>query len=174
MKKLLLIFLLIPTISFSQETINNFIISDGLVWQKVFETNLSYDELTNKIKELGILNNIEIADNKMIGQTKLIDADIQGAGFKRMSVPLYILRSLYECFALIEFKEGRYRVTLKNIILVQKYDDPMDKEGSRSFIEDYVIKNDVFANNFIKPSEILDYTFTKSFTILPVEINDDW
>ena len=89
-------------------------------------------------------------------------------------LPLYILRSLYECFTLIEFKEGRYRVTLKNIILVQKYDDPMDKEGSRSFIEDYVIKNDVFANNFIKPSEILDYTFTKSFTILPVEINDDW
>ena len=89
MKKLLLIFLLIPTISFSQETINNFIISDGLVWQKVFETNLSYDELTNKIKELGILNNIEIADNKMIGQTKLIDADIQGAGFKRMFTSLH-------------------------------------------------------------------------------------
>jgi hypothetical protein len=38
-----------------------------------------------------------------------------------MSTPMYVARSFFDGFAVIEFKDEKYRVTLKNIMLTQQY-----------------------------------------------------
>lgn len=176
MKKILLLLMFVPTLLFSQEEeIFSFSVQDGnLIWQKIYETELSFDDVVSNIRQSGAIPNAEVTDDKIIGQTRLIDADIKGAGYKPFSVAIYINRNFYECFATIEYKEGRYRVTLKNITMIQKYDDPMGVEGQRERIELYTIGGDGMKRSFVKkPAEILDYTFTKLFTIKE-QPNDDW
>lgn len=176
MRNILTLSIFIFSLSICAQETNNFSIDNGgVVWQKVFETDLGFDDFTNKIKEMGVLGDIEIAESKMIGRLIPVEPDVSGAGFKRMSASLYIVRSLYDGFTLIEFKDGRYHVTLKNINMIQKYDDPIDKKGNTMAIEKQVAGNGEFAKHFLgKSSKILDYTFTKTFTITKSETNDDW
>lgn len=162
----------------AQETVNNFSTDNGkIIWQKILETELNFDQLTDKIKESGILENIEISENKILGQTKSIEADYIGAGYGVMTTPIYVARSFFDGFALIEFKDGKYRVTLKNIMLTQKYDDGLSKEGEKSTIESFGVKKgkNEIKSAFIKsPTIILDYTFTKAFIFKLSDKNDNW
>lgn len=177
-------FILLSLICFSsfsiraQESIHNFYPENNkIIWQKVFETELDFNQLTNQIKESGILEKIETGENKLMGQTKPIDADFKGAGYREMSTPMYIARSFFDGFALIEFKDGKYRVTLKNIMLTQEYDDGLSEEGEKSTIESFGIKrgkNEMKVAFKKSPSIILDYTFTNSFTFKKVKKDDNW
>lgn len=177
MKKILIIpFLFTFAISICAQEAGNFSIDNGgLIWQKVIETDLGFDELTNKIKEAGFLENIEIADDKLIGRSRLVDIDYTGAGFRRMQVPIYIASNFVDFFALMEFREGRYRVTVRNITLIGKSDSGLIKEGERTSIETYAVGGDEIKNAFSKrPSEAMDYTFTKLFTIAHNSGDDEW
>jgi hypothetical protein len=52
---------LVFTTSFGQEIINNFQVENSeIIWQKVFETELTFEALTEKVKDSGILDKIEI------------------------------------------------------------------------------------------------------------------
>lgn len=164
-------------VTLAQQPVNNFSIYEGkMIWQKVFETDVNFDQIARSVKETGILRDIEISGSKISGQAQLIEPDFAGLGYGEMSVPIFIARNFVECFALIEFKEGRYRVTLRNIILTQKYNDGLSKEGEKSSIEWYALnsKNEIKKSFNKKPSEILDYTFTKSFTFTQPDRSDEW
>lgn len=162
----------------AQENVNNFIPDNNkIIWQKVFETNLDKTELVNLIKESGLFENYEIEDDKILGQMIPVDADFKGAGYGEMSTPMYIARSFFDGYVIIEFKEARYRVTVKNIMLTQQYDDGLSKEGEKTTIETYAIKSgkNEIKNAFSKsPSIILDYTFTNIFNFKRSETNDQW
>ena len=162
----------------AQESINNFFPENNkIIWQKVFETEMEFNQLVAEIKESGILQNIEIGENKILGQTKPIDADFKGAGYGEMSTPMYVARNFFDGFAIIEFKDGKYRVTLKNIMLTQQYDDTLSEEGEKTTIETYGIKKgkNSIKKAFTKSSSIiLDYTFSNTFTFEPSDINDNW
>ena len=172
-----IIFAFIVTLN-GQETVTNFSPENNkIIWQKVFETEMDFNQLTEKIKESGILENIEIGENKILGQTKQIDADFKGAGYGEMSTPMYVSRSFFDGFAIIEFKDGKYRVTLKNIMLTQQYDDGLSEEGEKTTIETFGIKKgkNEMKRAFTKsPSIILDYTFTNTFTFKSSDTNDNW
>ncbi len=138
---------------------------------------MDFNQLTKKIKESGILEDIEIGENKILGQTKQIDADFKGAGYGEMSTPMYVARSFFDGFAIIEFKDGKYRVTLKNIMLTQQYGDGLSEEGEKTTIETFGIKKgeNEMKKAFTKsPSKILDYTFTNAFTFKSSDTNDNW
>lgn len=162
----------------AQESVNNFIPENNkIVWQKVFETNLDKAQLLDIIKVSGVFENYDIEDDKISGQINPVDADFKGAGFSEMSTPIYIARSFFDGYLIIEFKENRYRVTLKNIMLIQQYDDGLSKAGEKTTIETYAIKNgqNELKKAFTKsPSVILDYTFTNIFNFKLTENNDNW
>jgi hypothetical protein len=162
----------------AQESVNNFLPENNqIIWQKIFETEMDFNELALKIKESGILVKPEIEENKILGQTKPIDADYKGAGYGEMSTPIYVARSFFDGFAVIDFKDGKYRVTLKNIMLTQQYDDGLSKEGEKTTLEAYSLKrdrNEMKAAFTKSPGIILDYTFSKVFTFRSSEINDNW
>jgi len=180
MKKIIILtnLIILYTVSIlSQQVSSNFSIDDGkIIWQKVFETDLSFEQLSSIIKESGIIQNAEISESKVIGNATSINPDFKGLGYGNMSTPIFISRNFVNCFSLIEFREGRYRVTLKNIVLVQKFDDPLSTEGEKTPIEEYAInRRGEIQNSFTKrPSEILDYTFTKIFTFTDPERDDEW
>lgn len=161
----------------AQENINSFAIEEGkLIWQKVYETDLGFDELLSVTKESGLFQIVEVSDDKILAEVKSINADFKGAGYSEMSTPMYVSRSFIEGFVKIEFKQGRYRISIKNIMLIQKYDDGVSKEGEKSSLESFAIKKgNIMKKPFTKsPSKILDYTFTKEFNLKAKTKTDNW
>lgn len=154
--------------SYSQNLeFDNFKLNEvNLVWQKVYETELSNNEILKSFKTSGIITEIDTLENSITGTIKNLSLDYKGFGKSEMSTSMYITRSYFQCFVLIELKEKRYRITLKEMKLVQKYSDALSEEGEISELEDYAIKNSKkdFKKSFKKsPSGILNYTFDKVF-----------
>lgn len=181
MKKIFTLTLLLATVfttSYGQETINNFQVDNSeIIWQKVFETPLNFEILVEKVKDSGLLDKIEIGDNKISGELKAIDADFKGAGFTEMGTPMYISRSHFTGFTILEFKDGKYRLTLKKIVLTQKYSDPLTKQGEKANLEFFGLKGgkNEMTNAFKKsPSLILNHTFLKKFAFKDNQTKNDW
>ena len=173
----LLVLNLIYTIK-AQEPVNNFLpVGNETIWQKVYETTLNFKQITENIKSSGLFVNFEIGENKVTGKTKPIDADFKGAGYGEMVTPMFVARSFFDGFIIIDFKEGKYRVTLKKIILTQKYNDTLTEQGEKSSIESWSLKKgkNEFKDAFTKtPSKILDYTFSKRFDFSEKKNNENW
>ena len=174
----LIIFLLlwIAHLAIGQSIVNNFEIENGIVWRKVFETNLAFDQLVEKIKDSGLFENLDISEGKVTGELRKLSADYKGAGYSEMGTPMYVARSFLKGFLIIEFKEGKYRVTIKNIILVHKYSDALSKQGEETNLDNFALKSSKqeFKPAFAKsPSLILDHTFTDAFSFM-IEKKKDW
>lgn len=184
MKKLILLSLIIMpfinvlTAQTITDQIDNFTVEDKkVVWQKVFETDLSFNELTDKFKESGILENMDISHNKVIGKTKLIKLLHNEAGFTNMGTPWYVVGYFIQPIAKIEFKDGRYRVTLTNMSLQLNQTSPVAGISEKDVIESFVLNRDKFKSQFTKKtSKIYDFTFNKEFDFKKSQniADDEW
>lgn len=151
-----------------KDSVKSFYFENELILQKVYQTNLTFEQIVDQIKTDGEFEHIEIGENKIIGRLTPIYADIRGAGYSQMNAPIFLnKRSKFTGFILFEFKEGRYRITLKKITLIQQYNDPLAKQGQESSLNDIAVnKKGEFKSGFKKQSaEILDYTFNSKFLI---------
>jgi hypothetical protein len=159
---------------YGQNESRNFKIEDeNLIWQMVYESDSSAN-IINQFIRLGIIDNILTKEDQIIGDLKPFDTDYKGAGFTEMGTPMYIVRSRIIGHIIVDIKKGKYRVTIKDIRLIQKYDDPLTKQGQETSLKDFALRgtND-FKPAFLKsPSIILDYTFKKR--IKPTKTNDNW
>lgn len=178
MRTILLILTIICFKSYSQDLeFENFKLEDGnLLWQKVYETEISNDKIIKSLKTSGIIKDIESLESSMTGTIENLDLDYKGFGKTEMNTAMYISRSYFKSFVLIELKDGRYRITLKEMKLVQKYSDGLNEEGEISELKDYAIKNSKteFRKSFKKaPSGILNFTFEKVFGIKKKK-KSDW
>lgn len=180
MKKLLIINLCFPFIcmvSYAQDTTNNFQIVQGeIIWEKIYNTKLSFAEVSEHLKVSGLLDKIEIRENKVYGELKGLDADFKGAGFSEMTTPMYIARSRFTGFLTLEYKEGRYRVVLRKIVLIQKNSDSLSNQGEITSLESYGLNSKGQIANFFKktPGFILDHTFSKKFDFNLSTNNGEW
>ena len=174
---LLLIYLPMVAIGFNQSDTDNFAIENGkLVWQKVYETELTKEQLTQKIKSSGDFKNLEINESGIIGEIVNLTLDFKGFGSSEMSTPIYIARNSVNSFVQFEFKENRYRVSIKNIKLTQNYDDAISRQGEMTDLEAYALKkrNTEYKSNFLKkPSKIINFTF-ENITEFKVKKKDKW
>ncbi|HEY3389751.1 MAG TPA: hypothetical protein VGK38_09285, partial [Prolixibacteraceae bacterium] len=135
-RSVLLIFLLLIASSIkAQDTINNFQVTDGeLFWQKVYPTTLTFEQLLLKIKDSGLLEKTEVMNNKITGDLRPMEADYKGAGFSRILIEGYIWMSNFYGFAIIDFQQGKYRVTLKKMIQKQKEIHDSENHSLESFV----------------------------------------
>ena len=98
-------------------------------------------------------------DNQIVGRVKNITALYQEVGYTEMVAPSYLTRTHINAYVTIDYKEGKYRVTVKDMICVW---DSVEK----SSMEDYAVSK---GSTEVKPSfkksasDILDYTLTKIF-----------
>lgn len=155
-------------------TIGNFSYKDNLVtWQKVFDSDLSIEEMKSKAKTLPIINQIISEDeNSLTIDCKGIDHDFRALGGTEMNTTIWVSRKTSNGIVVFQFKEGRYRVTFTNIILEQEYTVNAgmltEKEGERDPLAVYALKNNrsnwrgLFKK---KDYKILDYTYSKVFDL---------
>ena len=173
---LISLLLLVSTV-LAQEHFNNFQNDESaLSWQKVYPTAFTFEQLCGKFKDSGLLENIDVRDNKITGDLKPLEADFKGAGFSEMSTPMYIARSYFTGFVKVDYQEGKYRVTIKKVMLSQKYDDPLTKQGEKSTLESWGLKKgNQIRDSFKKsPSLILDYTYSRKFEFNGKDKSDNW
>lgn len=173
---ILLVFTLIIT-NFNQTENDNFLIEGNqVVWQKTYETELSKESIIEKIKAAGKFENISVSEGTITAEIRDLSIDYKGYGESEMSTPMYLSRSFVKAFCMIEFKDKKYRVTLKNIKFVQKYDDVVSKMGEVTDTEEFALskKNTEFKSGFLKkPSKILNYTFLKVTEFNNID-NSNW
>ena len=87
---------------------------------------MNFEQLTNKKKDSGVLNNIELKENKITGELKQYDFDYKGARYTMYNAPGGLMTLCRPTgFVVLEFKEGKFRVTLTKIFLVHSQNDPI-------------------------------------------------
>ena len=155
MKKLIILFfaVFIANLCHAQDSMNFKIIDGEVVWQKVYE---SKDSINQIIKRLNVLTAI----------IKDLDADYKGAGFSRGMAPMFLISDKITGSVTIDFKDGKYRATIKHMKMENKIATPISKIGETEPIETYALKkkNTIFKSGFLTdPAIILDYTFNKIF-----------
>jgi hypothetical protein len=165
---LLFVFCIFSIISYSQELPTyNFKIEDGrLIWQKTFDTKLEFQGLIKAIKSTGAMDKPDTVSNQITGDLKQMAIDYKGVGKTSMNTWIILTRSSLMGYATIDYKSGKYRLTLKNLKLIQNFTDPLLKMGQLTPADELAIKNNEFKKAFLKQgAEILDYSINKAFAI---------
>ena len=113
MKNLILIIaIFMANLCHAQDSKNFKIIDGEVVWQKVYESKDSINQITKRLKIDGILKNIELVDSVLTAIIENLDADYKGAGFGRGVTPMFLISDKITCSVTIDFKEGKYRATI--------------------------------------------------------------
>lgn len=181
MKKLLILLQFISLVVFGQQE-NHFIIENNqLEWQKVFESKLKLSNIENIIKGKGIFKNIVFEKNLITGEIENIPADYKGAGKSSWNTSFYVQNTNISASFFIEFKEGRFRVTLNGINL--KTINELSGNGisvmsanSIQPLSDFAIKKTKFRKGFLKSdAKIYEHTFSNLFNFNNYKTkSNDW
>jgi hypothetical protein len=119
---------------------------------------------------------VELNESGIIAEINNLTLDFKGYGSSEMSTPMYIARNSVNSFVQIEFKDSKYRVSIKNIKLIQNYDDALSSQGEMTDLEVFALKkrNTEFKSSFLKkPSKIINFTF-ENITEFKVKEKDKW
>jgi hypothetical protein len=170
------IFILSVLSIFSQEIKNFKIIEGDLVWQKVYDIDIPQEKLTNFLTLGGYFEKIESIEGVISGNIRTFEVEVNGTGYSKGSLPMYVTYNDIFCFASIEFKPGRYRVTVSHINLIKKWDDPLGKKGEIDDLETFAVsKTGEFTANFVKkPSIVYDFNFNKIFEYKETKNVGNW
>lgn len=184
MRLYLVLFLLFCSNSYSQLLeYDNFLFEDGeLIWQKVYETNSSKKEVINVFRTAEFIKDLDVFEDKLVGFIENLFINLNGYSKRGMLIPWYIETSYFSSFLLVELKEGRYRITLKDMKLMKKYGVDTPANFSPVEVGEYIdlkvyatdrVKKD-FRRKFKKAaSGILNFIFDKNFQIKQ-NSDSDW
>ncbi|MHC6200328.1 hypothetical protein [Elizabethkingia miricola] len=183
MKKYLSILLLaLSTVAYGQLegfTSNN----RQVIWQNIYETSLSFDNIKDVIsKNKGIFKDIAFSENSIDGLIENVDADYKGAGYTFMGTDILLSNSAIQSHFTIDYKEGKYRVTLSKIEFKTKntinagYGLNMMSSNGVNTLEPVALRNgkDEFKSGFEgKFSKTLNYTFKNLFELTKYKKSED-
>lgn len=170
MKQLLLFLALLffPVMLYGQQ--EEFTIDDGMVaWKRVYETQAEPEAVSRNLLATGYFHDVNTIDGMVTAELRGLRMDYKGAGYKRMSLPLYIVNNTYSGFVTIQFREGRYRVSVTRIRC-------LNSRYGESDLETFALdKNKVsFDKKFLEaPAAIISYTFDSLLSKLDKNDNDD-
>lgn len=155
------IILLFTTVTiYAQE---NFYVENGdIMWSKVFNKKPNTSQLAAQ------LSNVVKLDNSINGRLIDLRIDYKAQGYKRMKMPIFVTYP-YCADVQIEFKDDRYRVTIRNIKF-ENYQTAMNALAEKSYDSLGLFLLD--QNNNIKTNKttalglsVIDVDFTKRFSI---------
>lgn len=178
MKKIFTLVLSISSIICLGQTNSSFKIDEKtLLWQKVYETELTTEKIIDEIQKSGIMGSYNIEGSDLIGELKRVRIDYESSGYSSMTIPMYASRSDLKGFVLVDFKEGRYRVTFKKIFLVTRVEDNIMDKGDETSLDSFALNNSKtqFRSSFKKPRIIIDNMLSKMFDFSKKsEEEDEW
>jgi hypothetical protein len=183
MNKIYLLFILISISTFGQ--IENFVIENSQVrWQKIYSTSKTQEEIVILLKKKNNLFVIEIKNNNIEGQISNLVMDRKKSGYSKLGVPDALDDDVrFSGFFTIEFKDGRYRATARNItsqggdysLLIGNI--PVHGNQNTSLENITLNRKGEIKDNFKKAkAKIIDMTFTDlfDFTQAIEEKVDNW
>jgi hypothetical protein len=143
---------------------HHFIIEDGkIAWQKVYDSQLSAEEIVKAMKETGNFTDISLDGDKITANVNEFVIDYEAVGAKLMRTSMYVTYYDYLGFVAIDIKEGKYRVTFKNIAMnLNLVMNGLEKHPEFS---EFSLKNGTFRSGFLKDTYLFEYTFDKKFKI---------
>lgn len=150
---------------------NNFYSDNSKVyWQKIYETDTDVSEL---LINSGRFSDIVEFNGIISARYNPTRVDLNARGL--MEVPIYIRDSEITFFVRIQQKEGRYRVTVDQVVFIQALDTQLSRKGEQTALEVYATKRDgSFKNIFLNTAaDILDEMLTSLF-VNTNTLGDDW
>lgn len=166
MKKLLLLLLLLPLLGFGQHRFT--IVKENLVWEKVFPGTVTPEEMMKQIKLTGKCQYVDFNYNVLDFCISYTPDDLKRFGYRSGADPSFLSEGGI-CTGMIEFKEGRYKVT---IFKLECY-DPTD--GIIIYpINNYVLKDGELrdSDRYYRSLSYYDQYFNFIFSIIPQ--GKDW
>ena len=164
---ILLIFFLNSLNLFGQNF--NFDKTGGIIWQCVYTTDMQSSEFQKSLHLSPCIHTIEKVDSTFYtARLQKSKIDYKSYGFSRMQLPIYLTNNDVVADVIIEYKPGKYRITLKNIDL--KTTTGMEY----GTLNDVAIGEDgYFADHFLKDAgNIYHNNFKKWFEL--ESISNDW
>lgn len=127
----------------------NFSIKNSqVVWQKIYQTQLTFEEVVDITKSNSNLREFNLVDSTIHCRFSEQRPDLS----KRMSMPIYYSTSTISGIVTIQYKQGRYRVTIEKITLAMNSINKsfnLNSHNSAIYpIEDYAIKKGNWKTSF--------------------------
>ncbi len=174
-----IIIVLISTITLdlnAQGTDDHFVLEEGKVsWQKVYETKKTKNELIAHFKNSGLFKLFRVEEGKIIATMRPQEIDKDEHEIAGTLPPPLLIKTKFAGSVIIGLKEGKYRVTFKNILLVGNGE--LIKKGEKQKFETHFVTKD--GNSFRisfnkKPKTIYNLRFNQLFLLEIEKPKDDW
>jgi hypothetical protein len=170
----------LPSPVFPEQNHSFNINNSQIEWIKVFDSKMTKPDIVKIIKSNGLFKDLVINENEIKGTIENLKADYQSLGQSSWATTIYIQNNSISFSFIIQFKNGRYRVLLNNILLKSLTDIDTGVVSFASNVEEplsfYTTKKGKFKKRFLKKdAEIFAHTFTKIFSFKDYQKNnDDW
>lgn len=168
MKKIVILLAsILASISLMQA--QNFNVEDGKIyWQKIYENEI---DIISSFTNAGIFT--DIIETNGVVSAKMIQTAIDLNGRSAMNVPILIRDGNLTCFVRVQSKEGRYRVTVDQLKVHDKYDDNNEIGIELEFW--YIKKQDLSLKpSFIKTvAPVLDDMLNEIFAFKN-DLDNEW
>ena len=180
MKKIALfaILLAIPAILLAQDESRFSTDGASVMWQNVYQTQLDSAAVVDGLIASGHFDGIILTRDGFTCRIIPHEVDYRGAGMKRGLTSMYLLDGELEGRAVVQIREGRYRVTVDEMVFTGKISSPLSKPGERTKLELYALNGSGrFRSNFWNKgsSPVLDYDLFSMFDVKEKEVQDeDW
>ena len=154
--------------------------TDGasVMWQNVYQTQLDSAGVVDGLLASGHFDGVILSKDGFTCRVVPHEVDYRGAGMKRGLTSMYLLGGELEARAVVQIREGRYRVTVDEMVFTTTLETPRAKRGERTKLELYALNgNGTFRSNFWNKgsSPVLDYDLYSLFEIKEMTVQDeDW
>ena len=152
--------------------------TDGssVVWQNVYQTQLDSAGVVDGLLASGHFDGVILSKDGFTCRVVPHEVDYRGAGMKRGLTSMYLLGGELEARAVVQIREGRYRVTVDEMVFTTTLETPLSKRGERTKLELYVLTGGgAFRSNFWNKGSapVLDYDLLSLFEVKAAEAQDD-
>lgn len=142
---------------------DNFSIENGqLIWQKIYNTELSKEQLIKEIRNSGQFKNISLYEDNLTAEIFNLTIDHKKSDV--LPTSNILAANSINSYVIIDLKDTKYRVTLKSIKLTPKTKQINFNQEKFLDIETIALNkdNNAFSNKFLKKiSKKMDFTFQK-------------
>lgn len=143
----------------------------------MFRTELKFQELASIKENNGLFYDIVKDDHSIRFKCKDHKIDYKGFGKTLMSTPNYIAGGQYGGNGIVDYKDGKYRVTVNNITYIYpSLDLSFGMSQSKFLLEDGILKKgtDDFNKRFLTDAQLYDYSFSNLFNFEKYKPKNDY
>ena len=181
MKKLILIGLLLPFWCYGQnaEFPTTFkLAKNNIIWQETYKTDLSFNDFAEAIELSEYFDNVKIKNDYLICKLKPYKLDFRKYGYKWGQTATFISNSYISGNVKFDYKEGNYRVSIKNINFNSEGDFFYSKPNTKYNTFEFLVlnKNNEFKIRkiYLRMYDMMNKDFNIKTTISYDKENADW